>query len=173
MDFFAGKAAEKQINGVGETINTMVNDASEAVTNWWEGLMGKVQKPLAGILEQYEIPVGIFPKNHVKYVLKPSDSSKPEAGGVLEVYFTGGMEIKLSDGTVLKYAKKVVTRISAKEMAGIVGMKLKGITGYSEISAVSVDTAKDNIHLQTRVRKTKPLHLFKSARQGVEVLDVS
>ncbi|CAI5499114.1 unnamed protein product [Closterium sp. Naga37s-1] len=173
MDFFAGKAAEKQINGVGEAVNSMVNDASEAVSNWWEGLMGKVQKPLPEILEQYEFPVGIFPKNHVKYVLKLTDSSKPESGGVLEVHFTGGMEVKLSDGTVLKYAKKVVVRITPREMAGVVGLKLKGITGYTEISAVSVDTVKENVHLQTRVRKTKPLHLFKSARQGVEVLDVS
>eukprot|EP00475_Leptophrys_vorax_P042619 TRINITY_DN8034_c0_g1_i1.p2 TRINITY_DN8034_c0_g1~~TRINITY_DN8034_c0_g1_i1.p2 ORF type:complete len:173 (-),score=29.12 TRINITY_DN8034_c0_g1_i1:1109-1627(-) len=172
MDWFLGQKAEKEINNIGEAVTSMVNDAQESVTNWWESMLGKVQTPLPDTLSKFEFPAGIFPKNITKYVFRANDSSKPEQGGVLEVYLPAAMEVKFSDGTVLQYAKKISTRVTPKEMAGMVGLKLKGITGYTDVSGISSDPAKDNIHLQARMRKTKPIHLFKSARDGVEVLNV-
>ncbi|XP_042015688.1 uncharacterized protein At5g01610-like isoform X2 [Salvia splendens] len=65
--YWLGQKANKEINSVGDDINSL-GSSIEGGAKWLVNkLKGKMQKPLPELLKEYNLPVGIFPRDATNY----------------------------------------------------------------------------------------------------------
>lgn len=165
--WFAGKAAEKELNSVGESFANMVEDTSRTMTNLWDSMLGKTQKPLWEFLKAFDLPPGILPKNNTRFEFAAAEGT--EGQGKLKVHMPFAMDVKFSDGTVLQFAKTVTAELKKGKLDNLVGVRLSGMM-WTDVTGVSVEG--DKVVLKARMKKTKPASLFKTPLEGVEVRDI-
>eukprot|EP00271_Cylindrocystis_brebissonii_P015720 TRINITY_DN38706_c0_g1_i1.p1 TRINITY_DN38706_c0_g1~~TRINITY_DN38706_c0_g1_i1.p1 ORF type:complete len:175 (+),score=20.91 TRINITY_DN38706_c0_g1_i1:201-725(+) len=171
MDAVSGwlfqKQASNSLGSVTKDLDAATNDLADSVTNWWHGMVGKTQPPLAAILDEFEIPKGIFPKTISKYNFQPAEGE--ERAGLLKVTLPFICEVRFSDGHTIRYDKVVECRVTKGSLDDILGMKSQGIL-WAVVTAVTIKPgASDKIYFQLGSKKMKLVANYTHAREGVEV----
>lgn len=155
--FFASRA-KKELNSLNDDVDSVGN----AVGNFFSRLKGKAMKALPDLLQEYDLPRGLFPKNLLNYEFD-------ETTGSLVIYLPFPCEVGFRDQSVLRYAKTVTAILRPGSLTEIDGLKTKFIF-WVKVSTVSAEDASANkLHFQTTIRKTRPYDVHNFLRDGFEV----
>ncbi|KAK7843717.1 uncharacterized protein CFP56_012031 [Quercus suber] len=95
---------------------------------------GKMQKPLPELLKEYDMAVGIFPRDATNYEFT-------EATGKLIVYIPAVCEVGYKDSSVLRFSTVVSGYLEKGKLTDIDGIKTK-VMIWVKVTAISSDGSK-------------------------------
>lgn len=117
-----------------------------------------MQKSLPQLLQEYDLPIGIFPKDATNYELN-------EEIGKLTVYMPTTCEIGYKD-TVLRYATVVTGYLEKGRLTNIEGIKTKFMIW---VKVTSISTEGPKIHFTAGMKKSKNKEIFQVLRNGITI----
>uniref|UniRef100_A0A7N0T900 Uncharacterized protein n=1 Tax=Kalanchoe fedtschenkoi TaxID=63787 RepID=A0A7N0T900_KALFE len=155
--YWFNQKATKELNSVGDDINS-VSSSIEGGAKWLVNkIKGKMQKPLPELLKEYNLPVGIFPRDATNYEFN-------EETGKLTVFITETCEVGYKDSSVLRFATTVTGYLEKGKLADIEGMKTK-IMIWVKVTSISADGSK--LHFTAGVKKSRSREAYEVLRDGV------
>nr|CAD59765.1 cp protein [Celosia cristata] len=157
--YWLGQKANKEFNSVGDDINSMGSSIGDG-TKWLVNkLKGKMQKPLPELLKDYDLAVGIFPRDATHYEFD-------ERQGKLTVYVPQICEVGYKDSSVLRFFATVTGYLEKGKLADIEGLKTKIII-WVKVTAITSEGSK--LHFTAGVKKTRSREAYQVLRDGVLV----
>ncbi|KAK4377466.1 hypothetical protein RND71_003762 [Anisodus tanguticus] len=132
----------------------------EGGTKWLVNkLKGKMQKPLPDLLKEYDVPVGIFPRDATNYEFN-------EETRKLTVYIPSVCEVGYKDSSVLRFSTAVTGYLEKGKLADIEGMKTK-VMVWVKVTAISSEKSK--VHFTAGLKKTRSREAYEVLRDGVAI----
>jgi len=157
--YWLGQKANKEFNSVGDDINSMGSSIGEG-TKWIVNkLKGKMQQPLPDLLKEYDIAVGIFPRDATHYEFDEQTKK-------LTVYVPQICEVGYKDSSVLRFFTTVTGYLQKGKLADIDGLKTK-VMIWVKVTAITSDGSK--IHFTAGVKKSRSREAYEVLRDGVGV----
>ncbi|CAL5420382.1 hypothetical protein ACSBR2_034572 [Camellia fascicularis] len=157
--YWVGQKANKELNSVGEDINSL-STSIEGGTKWLVNkIKGKMQKPLPELLKEYNIAVGIFPRDATNYEFN-------EETHKLTVYVPSICEVGYKDSTVLRFSTTVTGYLEKGKLADVEGMKTK-VMIWVKVTCITTDGGK--IHFTAGLKRTRSRDAYEVLRDGVGV----
>ncbi|GFY82411.1 hypothetical protein Acr_02g0006510 [Actinidia rufa] len=104
-----------------------------------------MQKPLPELLKDYDLAVGIFPRDATNYEFN-------EETGKLTVYIPSICEVGYKDSSVLRFSTTVTGYLEKGKLADIDGMKTK-VMIWVKVSCISADGGK--LHFTAGMKKNQ------------------
>ncbi|RYR61808.1 hypothetical protein Ahy_A04g019031 [Arachis hypogaea] len=152
--YWFNRKATKQLDSVGDDINggepfwdqESLSDSIGGGTRWLVNkIKGKMQKPLTELLKEYDLPVGIFPRDATNYEFN-------EETRKLVVYIPQVCEVGYKDSSVLRFTTTVTCYLEKGKLADIEGMKTKVLI-WTKVTAISSEGSK--LHFTAGMKKTR------------------
>eukprot|EP01018_Ginkgo_biloba_P037106 Gb_14213 [translate_table: standard] len=160
--FWISKRAKKEISSIGDEITSFSNTVEGGAKWIFNKLKGKMQKPLPDLLQDYELPAGLFPKNATNYEFD-------EVRAKLTVYIPSICEVGFKDSSVVRYATRVTGFLLRGKLTGIEGMKTKVVI-WVKVTTISVDGPRSSkVHFTAGVKKSRSKDAYEVLREGVTV----
>ncbi|KAF8013454.1 hypothetical protein BT93_I1336 [Corymbia citriodora subsp. variegata] len=157
--YWFSKKANKEINSVGDDINSL-SSSIEGGAKWLVNkIKGKMQKPLPDLLKEYDLPVGIFPRDATNYEFN-------EETGKITVFIPSICEVGYKDSSVLRYFTTVTGYLEKGKLVDIEGMKTK-VMIWVKVTAISAEASK--LHFTAGMKKTRSKDAYEALRDGVTV----
>ncbi|KAL3531653.1 hypothetical protein ACH5RR_005174 [Cinchona calisaya] len=157
--YWLGQKANKEIDSVGDDINSM-SSSIEGGAKWLVNkIKGKMQKPLPELLKEYDLPVGIFPRDATNYEFN-------EETRKLTVYIPSVCEVGYKDSSVLRFSTVVTGYLEKGKLVDIEGMKTK-VMIWVKVTAVSSDGSK--LQFTAGMKKTRNRNAYEVLRDGLGV----
>lgn len=123
---------------------------------------GKPVKSLPDLLQEYNLPRGLFPQNITCYEF---DETKAK----LVVYLPSACEVSFKDSSVIRYATRVKSTLLRGKLTGIEGMKTKVLV-WVKLTNVAVEGNKsDKVWFTAGVKKSRPKDAYEMPRAAVRV----
>ncbi|KAK6231159.1 hypothetical protein SCA6_001232 [Theobroma cacao] len=178
--YWLGQKANKEINSVGDDINVMMrkNDVGsfhafpkyskagslstsiEGGAKWLVNkIKGKMQKPLQELLKEYNLPIGIFPRDATNYEFN-------EETGKLTVFIPTVCEVGFKDSSVLRFFTTVTAYLEKGKLADIEGMKTKVVI-WVKVTSITSDGSK--LYVTAGMKKSRNREAYEVSRDGVSV----
>lgn len=155
--YWFNQKASKEFNSVGDDLNS-ISSSIEGGTKWLVNkLKGKMQKPLPDLLKEYDLPVGIFPRDATNYEFN-------EETGKLTVYIPQVCEVGYKDSTVLRFLTTVTGYLEKGKLADIEGVKTKVVV-WVKVTAISCNGSK--LQFAAGMKKTRSRDAYEVLRDGV------
>lgn len=120
---------------------------------------GKMQKPLPELLKEYDLPVGIFPRDATNYEFN-------EETGKLVVFIPAVCEVGYKDSSVLRFTTTVTGFLEKGKLADIEGMKTKVMIW---VKVTSILSDKSKVHFTAGMKKSRSRVAYEVLRDGVSV----
>ncbi|KAJ3676457.1 hypothetical protein LUZ60_003869 [Juncus effusus] len=150
--------AGKQIDSIGDDINnlsTSIGDGAKWLVN---KVKGKMQKALPELLREFELPVGLFPKDATNYEFNEETKK-------LTVFIPSISEVGYKDSSVLRFNTTVTGYLEKGKLSEIEGMKTKTLI-WGKVINVKVEGAK--VNFTTSVKKAgRSRDAYEVLRDGV------
>ncbi|CAG7882301.1 unnamed protein product [Brassica rapa] len=157
--YWLGQKANKQLDSVGDDINSLSNSI-QGRTKWLVNkIKGKMQKPLPELLQEFGLPVGIFPRDATNYEFNEQTKK-------LTVFIPSICEVGYKDSSVLRFTTTVTGFLEKGKLADVEGMKTK-LMIWVKVTSISVDSSK--IHFNAGVKKSRRRDAYEVLRDGVEI----
>ncbi|KAK7373982.1 hypothetical protein VNO80_07405 [Phaseolus coccineus] len=157
--YWFSRKASKEFDSVGDDINSL-STSIEGGTKWLVNkLKGKMQKPLTELLKEYDLPIGIFPRDATNYEFN-------EETGKLVVYIPQVCEVGYRDSSVLRFSTSVSGYLEKGKLAEIEGIKTKVLI-WVKVTAISSEGPK--IHFMAGMKKTRKREAYEVTRDGINV----
>ncbi|CAL5335211.1 hypothetical protein ACSBR2_003383 [Camellia fascicularis] len=157
--YWIGQKANNEIDSVGDDINSL-STSIEGGAKWLVNkLKGKMQKPLPELLKEYDMAVGIFPRDATNYEFN-------EETGKLIVYIPSICEVGYRDKSVLRLSTTVTGYLEKGKLSDIEGMKTK-VMIWVKVTCISADGGK--LHFTAGMKKTRPRDAYEILRDGFSV----
>ncbi|XP_020582084.1 uncharacterized protein At5g01610-like [Phalaenopsis equestris] len=153
------KRANKEISSVGDDINSLSSSIENGAKWLVNKLKGKIQKPLPDLLKEFDLPVGIFPRDATNYEFN-------EETRKLTVFIPSICEVGYKDSSVLRFLTTVTGYLDKGTLSDIEGMKTKVIV-WTKVTSVSTHGSK--VHFNTGVKKTRSRDAYEVLRDGIAV----
>ena len=118
-----------------------------------------MQKPVKELLKEYDLPVGIFPRDATNYEFN-------EETGKLVVYIPQVCEVGYKDSSVLRFLTSVTGYLEKGKFADIEGMKTKVLI-WVKVTTISSEGSK--LHFTAGMKKTRSREAYEVSRDGVTV----
>ncbi|XP_020236216.1 uncharacterized protein At5g01610 [Cajanus cajan] len=155
--YWFNQKASSQLNSVGDDINSMSNSI-EGGTKWLVNkIKGKMQKPLPELLKEYDLPIGIFPRDATNYEFT-------EETGKLVVYIPQVCEVGYKDSSVLRFFTTVTGFLEKGKLAEIEGIKTKVLI-WVKVTTITTEGAK--LHVTAGMRKQRSREAYEVTRDGI------
>ncbi|CAJ2670843.1 unnamed protein product [Trifolium pratense] len=155
--YWFSKKANKELNSVGDDINSL-SSSIEGGTKWLVNkLKGKMQKPLTELLKEYDLPIGIFPRDATNYEFN-------EETRKLVVYIPQVCEVGYRDSSVLRFTTSVSGYLEKGKLVDIEGIKTK-VLMWVKVTAISSEGPK--LHFTAGMKKTRKREAYEVSRDGV------
>lgn len=122
-------------------------------------LTGKMQKPLPELLKEYDLPVGIFPRDATNYEFNEETKK-------LTVFIPQVCEVGYRDSSVLRFFTTVTGYLEKGKLADIEGMKTKVII-WVKVTTISSEGSK--LHVTAGMKKTRTRVAYDVLRDGIRV----
>lgn len=123
---------------------------------------GKPLKSLPDLLQEFNLPRGLFPQNITCYEF---DESKAK----LIVHLPSVCEVSFKDSSVIRYATRVKATLLRGKLTGIEGMKTKVLV-WVKLTNVAVEGYKsDKVWFTAGVKKSRPKDAYEMPRAAVRV----
>ncbi|XP_041012980.1 uncharacterized protein At5g01610-like [Juglans microcarpa x Juglans regia] len=156
------KKAKEEFSNLTEDITTLSNTVEDKAKWIFNKLKGKPVKSLPDLLQEYNLPRGLFPQNITCYEF---DESKAK----LVVYLPSVCEVSLQDSSVIRYATRVKAILGRGKLMGIEGMKTKVLV-WVKVTNVAVEGYKsDKVWFTAGVKKSRPTDAYQMPRDAVRV----
>ncbi|OUZ99173.1 Protein of unknown function DUF538 [Macleaya cordata] len=157
--YWFSRKANKEISSVGDDINSL-SSTIEGGAKWFVNkLKGKMQKPLPELLKEYDLPVGIFPRDATNYEFN-------EETGKLIVFIPSVCEVGYKDSSVLRFDTTVTGYLEKRKLADIEGIKTK-VMIWAKVTSISTEGPK--VHFSTGLKKTRSREAYEVLRDGVSI----
>uniref|UniRef100_A0A1J3J379 DUF538 domain-containing protein n=1 Tax=Noccaea caerulescens TaxID=107243 RepID=A0A1J3J379_NOCCA len=157
--YWLGKKANKQLDSVGDDINSLTTSI-EGGTKWLVNkIKGKMQKPLPELLKEFGLPVGIFPRDATNYEFN-------EQTRKLTVFIPSICEVGYKDSSVLRFTTTVTGFLEKGKLADVEGVKTK-VMIWVKVTSISADSSK--IHFTAGMKKSRRRDAYEVLRDGVEI----
>ncbi|KAK4268514.1 hypothetical protein QN277_025164 [Acacia crassicarpa] len=157
--YWFSRRANKEIDSAGDDLNSLSNSIGEG-TKWLVNkLKGKMQKPLTELLKEYDLPVGIFPRDATNYEFN-------EETGKLIVYIPQVCEVGYRDSSVLRFFTTVTGYLEKGKLVDVEGIKTKVLI-WAKVTAISSEGPK--VHFTAGMKKTRSREAYEVSRDGVIV----
>ncbi|XP_076933508.1 uncharacterized protein At5g01610-like [Bidens hawaiensis] len=152
--WFSSKTKEvtKDLNDVPKNIK---GGAKKLVTSATE----KRKRPLADVLQEFELPAGIFPREATKYEL--DEESKK-----LTVTLPAICEVSYRDSSILRFSTCVTCHTEKGKLTEIEGLKTKVVIWVRVTSIVSEEA---KLHFTAGLNKTRERKVYQVVRDGIPV----
>ncbi|KAG4403503.1 hypothetical protein AAZX31_01G113700 [Glycine max] len=155
--YWFNQKASSQLNSVGDDINSMTNSI-EGGTKWLVNkIKGKMQKALPELLKEYDLPIGIFPRDATNYEFN-------EETGKLVVYIPQVCEVGYKDSSVLRFFTTVTGYLEKGKLADIEGMKTKVLI-WVKVTTILSEGSK--LYVTAGMKKTRSREAYEVTRDGV------
>ncbi|XP_057458154.1 uncharacterized protein At5g01610 [Lotus japonicus] len=155
--YWFNQKASKEINSVGDDINSLSNTLEEGSKWLVNKLKGKMQKPLTELLKEYDLPIGIFPRDATNYEFNPET-------GKLVVYIPQVCEVGYKDSSVLRFFTTVTGYLEKGKLADIEGMKTKVLI-WVKVTTISSEGSK--LYVTAGMKKTRSREAYEVTRDGI------
>ncbi|KAL8129423.1 hypothetical protein V2J09_018578 [Rumex salicifolius] len=156
--YWVGQRANKELNSVGDDFNNLSSSIGDG-TKWLVNkLKGKMQQPLPDLLKEYDLPIGIFPRDATHYEFD-------EKTGKLTVYVSQICEVGYKDSSVLKFANTVTGYLEKGKLADIEGMKTKLVIW---VKVTCISTEKSKFYVTAGMKKSRSRDAYEVLRDGIE-----
>ncbi|XP_050213195.1 uncharacterized protein At5g01610-like [Mercurialis annua] len=157
--YWLGQKANKEFNSVGDDINSL-SSSIEGGAKWIVNKMkGKMQKPLPELLKEYDLPIGIFPRDATNYEFNPDT-------GKLTVFVPEICEVGYKDSSVLRFLTTINAYLEKGKLADIEGMKTK-VMIWVKLTCITSDGPK--LHFTAGMKKTRKREAYEVLRDGVSI----
>lgn len=120
---------------------------------------GKVQKPLAEVLKEYDLPVGLFPREATNYELD-------EGSKKLVVNIPSVCEVTYRDQSLLRFSTKVSATLEKGKLSDVDGIKTKFIL-WLRVSYIY--TEDSTINFSIGINRCRERKAYDFVRDGVIV----
>ncbi|KAL5740313.1 hypothetical protein ACOSP7_029197 [Xanthoceras sorbifolium] len=155
--FWLGRKANKEMSSVGDDINSL-GTSIEGGAKWLVNkIKGKMQKPLQELLKEYDLPIGIFPKDATNYEFNEETKK-------LTVFVPEICEVGYKDHSVLRFNTTITGYLEKGKFAEIEGMKTK-VMIWVKVSSITSEGAK--LHFMAGLKKTRNREVYEVLRDGV------
>ncbi|XP_014512126.1 uncharacterized protein At5g01610 [Vigna radiata var. radiata] len=155
--YWFNQKATSQLNSVGDDINSLSNSI-EGGTKWLVNkIKGKMQKPLPELLKEYDLPIGIFPRDATNYEFN-------EETRKLIVYIPQVCEVGYKDSSVLRFFTTVTCYLEKGKLAEIEGMKTKVLI-WVKVTTIMSEGSK--LYVTAGMKKTRSREAYEVTRDGV------
>ncbi|GAB2296376.1 hypothetical protein Dimus_030497 [Dionaea muscipula] len=157
--YWLGQKASKELNSVGDDINSLSSSIGDG-TKWLVNkIKGKMQKPLIELLKEYDMPIGIFPRDATHY-------EYDEQTGKLTVFVPQICEVGYKDSSVLRFDKTVTGYLEKGKVADLEGVKTK-VMIWVKVTSFSTDGPK--LHVMAGLKKTRSREAYEVLRDGLSI----
>ncbi|ESW06653.1 hypothetical protein PHAVU_010G065500 [Phaseolus vulgaris] len=155
--YWFNQKATSQLNSVGDDINSLSNSI-EGGTKWLVNkIKGKMQKPLPELLKDYDLPIGIFPRDATNYEFN-------EETGKIIVYIPQVCEVGYRDSSVLRFFTSVTGYLEKGKLAEIEGIKTKVLI-WVKVTTILSEGSK--LYVTAGMKKTRSREAYEVTRDGV------
>ncbi|MED6180221.1 hypothetical protein PIB30_008414 [Stylosanthes scabra] len=155
--YWFNQKAKGELGSVGNDINSLQNTI-EGGAKWLVGkVKGSMQKPLPELLKEYDLPIGIFPKDVTNYEFNPET-------GKLVVYIPQICEVSYRDQTVVRFSTTVMGHLEKGKLAEIEGLKTKVII-WVKLSMIWLEGEK--LYVTAGIKRTRSKEAYEAIRNGV------
>ncbi|XP_002526673.2 uncharacterized protein At5g01610 [Ricinus communis] len=157
--YWLGQKANKELNSVGDDINSL-SSSIEGGAKWLVNKMkGKMQKPLPELLKEYDLAIGIFPRDATNYEFNAET-------GKLTVFVPEICEVGYKDSSVLRFFTTITGYLEKGKLADIEGIKTKVLI-WVKVTCITSDGPK--LHFTAGMKKTRKREAYEVLRDGVSV----
>lgn len=118
-----------------------------------------MQKPLTELLKEYDLPIGMFPRDATNYEFN-------EETGKLVVYIPQVCEVGYRDSSVLRFSTCVSGYLEKGKLAEIEGIKTKVLI-WVKVTTISSEGPK--LHFMAGMKKTRKREAYEVTRDGINV----
>ncbi|KAE8023180.1 hypothetical protein FH972_008915 [Carpinus fangiana] len=161
-NLWISKKAKEEFSNISEDISTFSNTVEEKAKWIFNKLKGKPVKGLPDLLQEYNLPRGLFPQNITCYEFD-------ELKAKLIVYMPSVCEVSFKDSSVVRYATRVKGTLLRGKLTGIEGMKTKVLV-WVKVTNVAVEGYKsDKVWFTAGVKKSRPKDAYDVPRAAVRV----
>ncbi|KAL3830219.1 hypothetical protein ACJIZ3_019021 [Penstemon smallii] len=157
--YWLGQKANKEFGSVSNDINSL-STSIEGGAKWLVNkVKGKMQTPLPELLKEYDLPVGIFPRDATNYEFNEETKK-------LIVYIPTICEVGYKDSSVLKFSTTVTGYLEKGKLADIEGIKTKVIV-WIKVSCIQSDNSK--LYFTAGMKKSRNRDAYDVLRDGITV----
>ncbi|ERN09027.1 hypothetical protein AMTRI_Chr08g166110 [Amborella trichopoda] len=157
--YWFSRRANKEISSVGDDINSL-SSSIEGGAKWLVNkFKGKLQKPLPELLQEYDLPMGLFPRDATNYEFN-------EETGKLSVFIPSICEVGYKDSSVVRYTTVVTGYLEKGKLSDIEGMKTK-VMIWVKVTSISTEGSK--VYFTVGVKKARLREAYEVLRDGVGV----
>ncbi|KAG6651115.1 uncharacterized protein At5g01610-like [Carya illinoinensis] len=156
------KKAKEAFSNLSEDITTLSNTVEEKAKWIFNKLKGKPLKSLPNLLQDYNLPRGLFPQNITYFEF---DESKAR----LIVYLPSVCEVSFKDFSTIRYATRVKAILLRGKLTGIDGMKTKVLV-WVKVTNIAVEDYKSvKVWFTAGVKKSRPKDAYQIPRDAIKV----
>lgn len=116
-----------------------------------------MQKPLTELLKEYDLAIGIFPRDVTNYEFDEETKK-------LTVYIPSICEVNYKDQSVLRFSTTVTGCLEKRKLSDIDGMKTKFII-WIKVSCITSDESK--LHFTAGMTKSRSRDAYEVLRDGI------
>ncbi|PPR88929.1 hypothetical protein GOBAR_AA31754 [Gossypium barbadense] len=139
-----------------QSLSTSIEGGAKWLVN---KIKGKMQKPLPELLREYNLPIGIFPRDATNYEFN-------EETGKLTVFIPAICEVGYKDSSVLRFFTTVTGYLEKGKLADIEGMKTK-VMIWVKVTSITCEGSK--IYVTAGMKKSRNREAYEVSRDGVSV----
>ncbi|KAK6923694.1 Protein of unknown function DUF538 [Dillenia turbinata] len=157
--YWFNQKASKEINSVGDDINSL-SSSIEGGAKWLVNkVKGKMQKPLQELLMEYDMAIGIFPRDATNYEFNEETKK-------LTVFIPSICEVGYRDQSVLRFSTTVTGYLEKGKLADIEGIKTKVLI-WVKVTCITSEGSK--LHFTAGMKKTRNRDAYEVQRNGITV----
>ncbi|KAL3622741.1 hypothetical protein CASFOL_032023 [Castilleja foliolosa] len=157
--YWLGQQANGQMNSVGNDINSL-STSIEGGAKWLVNkVKGKVQRPLTELLKEYDLAIGLFPRDATNYDFDEETKR-------LTVHIPSTCEVCYRDQSVLRFSTAVSGYLEKGKLTEVEGMKTKVII-WIKVSCIVSEESK--LHFTAGIRRTRSRDAYEVLRDGIGV----
>ncbi|XP_060206254.1 uncharacterized protein At5g01610-like [Lycium barbarum] len=158
--YLIGQKANKEFSNVTNDLNNLQHSITGGTKKLVNKIKGKVQKPLRELLKEYDIPVGIFPRDATNYEFNEETKK-------LTVHIPEMCEITYKDASIVRFNSTVTGHLEKGKLDEIEGMKTKVMFLFLTVSVILCEQTE--IHFTAGLRRTRPRAAYEVLRDGIGI----
>ncbi|KAF3666542.1 putative abscisic acid receptor PYL6-like [Capsicum annuum] len=158
--YLIGQKASKEFSSVTNDLNNLQNNITGGTKKLVNKIKGKTQRPLPELLKEYDIPVGIFPREATNYEFNEETKK-------LTVHFPELSEITYRDASIVRFNTTVTAHLEKGKLSEIEGMKTKVTFLFISVSVILCEQTE--IHFTAGLRRTRPRAVYGAFRDGIGI----
>ncbi|PIN22993.1 hypothetical protein CDL12_04303 [Handroanthus impetiginosus] len=157
--YWLGQKANKEISSVGNEINSLSTSIEDGAKWLVNKIKGKMQKPLIELLKDYDLAIGIFPRDATNYEFNEETKR-------LTVHIPLVCEVGYKDQSVLRFSTVVTGYLEKGKLSEIEGIKTKVIV-WIKVTCISSEESK--LYFTAGMRKSRSRDAYEVLRDGITV----